>query len=272
MAYYHHHHAAGCGCSTQSTCSCGSNNCGSVGGCSTGGSCGSVGGCSTGGSCGSVGGCSTGGSCGSVGGCSCHRHCSAPGYTACCRRIGGASDEGCSCSSHRWNCGCGGWNRPGCGCGCHNHCWPDWDWDDDDDDDGDYGDVYYGYLLNTILSPGGEMVFTEGYNSPDSGIYPSTMGGITLSPGTYRVSYSGNAQPVNVTEGMVYSGAAVTLDGYTFPPSTDVVAHTFDTTASLGRTFVVTVSSPTVLRVINATQQEISTAYVNFNLVIERIG
>ena len=116
------------------------------------------------------------------------------------------------------------------------------------------------------------MVFTEGYNSPDSGIYPSTMGGITLSPGTYRVSYSGNAQPVNATAGMVYSGAAVTLDGYTFPPSTDVVAHTFDTTASLGRTFVVTVSSPTVLRVINATQQEISTAYVSFNLVIERIG
>lgn len=250
MACYHHNHAAGCGCSTQSTCSCGSNH-----------SCG----------CGDVGGCSAG----SDSGCTCHRPCPAPGYTACCRRIGGDSDEGCSCSARRWPCGgwshpgCGGWHRPGCG--CHDHCWPDWDWDDGEDDE-EEGGAYYGYVLNTILSPGEEMSFTDGYSSPNSGIYPSANGGITLSSGTYRVSYSGNARPVNATEGLVYSGAAVTLGGYTFPPSTDVVAHTFDTTASLGRTFVVTVSSPTVLRVVNATQQEISTAYTNFNLVIERIG
>lgn len=257
MACYHHHHAAGCGCSTQSTCSCGGNH----------NSCGSTNGCSAG--CGAAEGCS------GDSGCSCRRHCSAPGYTACCRRIGGASDEDCSCGTRRWNCGCGSWNCPGYwnrpGCGCHNHCWNDWDCDDDDDSDGgEYKDVYYGYALNTILSPGEEMSFTEGYNSADSGIYPSG-GGITLSPGVYLVSYSGNARPVGASEGLVYSGAAVTLGGYTFPPSTDVVAHTFDTTASLGRTFVVTVSSPTVLRVINATQQEISTAYTSFNLVIERI-
>ena len=193
MAYYHHHHhnrPEGCGCSAQSSCG------------SAGGSCGGVN------SCGSAGGCASD----AESGCACRRPCAAPGYTACCRRIGGDTDEGCSCNTRRWHCGggwhrpgCGGWDRPGCGgwdrpgCGCHDHCWPDWDWDDDDDDDdgGEYEDVYYGYLLNTILSPGEEMSFTEGYNSPGSGIYPNG-GGITLSPGTYRVSYSGSARPVEI--------------------------------------------------------------------------
>ena len=215
--------------------------------CTGGSDCGSVGGWGCGwrrhcGSCGSNGSCGGCGSCGSVGSC------------GGCGSCGSVSD--CSCGVSCGSCGgCWDW-----GCG-------GWDWNGP----GRARDVYYGYVLNTILSPGGEMSFAEGYASPGSGI-TQNGGAITLPAGVYRVSYSGNAQPVGVTSGMVFSGAAVSLDGYVFPPSADVVSHTYDTNVSLARTFVVSVASPTVLRLVNATQQANSTSYTNFNLVIERIA
>lgn len=211
-------------------------------------------------------------------GCGCRHHCGWGCNSGCgsdsdcgCGSSSGCScgsSSGCSCGS---NNGCGSSNGCGCNSGCSCGCWNwgcgGWDWNGP----GTARDVYYGYVLNTILSPGGEMTFAEGYVTPGSGITQNGSA-ITLPAGTYRISYSGNAQAVGATGGLVFSGAAVSLDGYVFPPSTDVVTHTYDTNASLARTFVVSVGAGTVLRVVNATQQANSTAYTNFNLVIERIA
>jgi len=115
------------------------------------------------------------------------------------------------------------------------------------------------------------MTFTEGYNGENSGIYPDGSA-LVLNAGTYQITYSGTAQPSGTAQGTVTSGAAVTLGGYVFPPSADLAVHASGTTASLGRTFVVTASSPTALRVINPAQQGPGTSYTNFNLVIQRIA